>query len=189
MIEAVPFYANISGVYAAFNKKWDIRTQKDLTLRPIELIYNKHHNQVFNANSLDLIKNINVDILYLDPPYNQRQYAPNYHLLETIALYDSPIIKGVTGMRDYSHQKSNFCNLNKALQDLEMIASQTNYKYLLLSYNNEGLMPQDTIVTILKKYGHLSIAEYNYPRFKSNNNGLSNGKKTIQEQLYILERH
>lgn len=48
-------------------------------------------------------------------------------------------------MRDYSHQKSNFCNLNKALQDLEMIASQTNYKYLLLSYNNEGLMPQDTI--------------------------------------------
>jgi adenine-specific DNA-methyltransferase len=58
LIEAVPFYANISGVYAAFNKKWDVRTQKDLTLRPIELIYNSKHNQVFNGNSLDLIKNM-----------------------------------------------------------------------------------------------------------------------------------
>ncbi len=189
LIEAVPFYANISGVYAAFNKKWDVRTQKDLTLRPIELIYNSKHNQVFNGNSLDLIKNINVDILYLDPPYNQRQYAPNYHLLETIALYDTPTIKGVTGMRDYNHQKSNFCNLNKALHDLEIIVSKANYKYLLLSYNNEGLMPQEEILSILKKYGHLSVAEYNYPRFKSNNNGLSRSKKTIQEQLYILKRH
>lgn len=188
LIESVPFYANISGVYAAFNKKWDIRTQKDLKLRSIDLIYNKQKNKVFNGNSLDLINNIHVDIIYLDPPYNQRQYAPNYHLLETIALYDNPKIQGVTGMRDYTHQKSNFCNLNKALYDLEIIASQASYRYLLLSYNNEGLMPQEAIIKILNKYGDLSVAEYNYPRFKSNNNGFSKSKKIIQEQLYILER-
>ena len=75
---------------------------------------------------MELIDNIDVDILYLDPPYNHRQYAPNYHLLETIALYDNPKIKGITGMRDYKNQKSEFCNKDTALQALEKIAKQQN---------------------------------------------------------------
>ena len=53
------------------------------------------------------------DIAYVDPPYNQRQYVPNYHVLETIARYDSPALKGVTGMRPYDSQRSDFCIKNK----------------------------------------------------------------------------
>ena len=60
-----------------------------------------------DTNSNDLIKKISGDILYLDPPYNNRKYDTNYHILETIALYDNPKIKGKTGIRVEDTKKSN----------------------------------------------------------------------------------
>ena len=109
LIETVPFYANVAGVYAAFHKKWDPRATKKLTLRSTEFITNNFENQCFNENSVNLLNKIEADIFYLDPPYNQRQYASNYHLLETIAKYDNPDIKGLTGLRqNCENQKSLF---------------------------------------------------------------------------------
>ena len=188
LIETVPFYANISGVYAAFHKKWDPRANKELKLRSINLIDNNKNNHVFNINSLNLIKEYDYDIIYLDPPYNSRQYAPNYHLLETIAKYDNPEIRGVSGMRDYSRQKSNFCVKSKALNELEIILRDANYKCLALSYNCEGIMASEDLKKLMSKYGRLSLKEYKYLRYKSNNNGLSKDKKYIKEQLYILKK-
>ena len=121
LIETVPFYANISGVYAAFQKKWDARAVKKMVLRPIEFVVNNKENFVFNKNSVELLSEVEADIFYLDPPYNQRQYAPNYHLLETIAKYDNPEIKGVAGLRNYKNEKSKFCNANTALQELSLL--------------------------------------------------------------------
>ena len=64
-------------------------------------------NECYNENANTLIKKIKGDILYLDPPYNSRQYLPNYHLLETVAKYDNPKIKGKTGIREYKSEKSD----------------------------------------------------------------------------------
>ena len=186
LIEAVPFYSNISGVYGAFFKHWDRRALKPLQLKPINIIEGTQENQAFNTDSTTLIKNIDVDILYLDPPYNNRQYAPNYHVLETIAKYDNPIIKGITGMRDYKNQKSNFCNKSKALEELDLIASKAKYKHLILSYNNEGIMTESNILDILNKYGKTELVEFDYLRFKSHNIESLKTKKYIKEQLYIL---
>jgi adenine-specific DNA-methyltransferase len=188
LIETVPFYANISGVYAAFHKKWDPRANKKLKLRSINLIDNNKNNYVYNTNSLNLIREYDYDIIYLDPPYNSRQYAPNYHLLETIAKYDNPEIRGVSGMRDYSRQKSNFCVKSKALNELEIILRDANYKCLALSYNCEGIMATEDLKKLMSKYGRLSLKEYKYLRYKSNSNGLSKDKKYIKEQLYILKK-
>ena len=186
LIESVPFYANISGVYAAFLKKYDPRALKRFEVRPIRFYSGKKSHAVYNQNSMSLINSINADILYIDPPYNSRQYAPNYHLLETIAIYDNPKIKGATGLRDYTNQKSVFCNKETALMALDKIAKTAKYKYLILSYNSEGIMPKKDIISVLKNYGKVKIRNIDYPRFKSNNNGNSKHKKTIQEQLYIL---
>ena len=188
LIEAIGFFSNILGVYGAFKKNWDRRALKPFKLKPISTIESQKEHFVFNQSSLDLLDKFKYDIIYLDPPYNHRQYAPNYHLLETIAKYDNPIIKGVSGMREYKEQKSTFCNKVTALRDLETICKSTNYKYILLSYNNEGLMPQDDIVNIMSKYGDVKIEEYDYLRFKSNSNGDAKFKKFIKEQIYILKR-
>lgn len=189
LIETISFYANVAGVYAAFHKKWDPRAIKRLNMRAIETIPNTGKYFVHYGNSLDLVKDINVDIIYLDPPYNERQYLPNYHLVETIAAYDSPIIRGVTGMREYGNKKSTFCNPKTALRDLEYVALNAQYKYLVLSYNSEGIMPQEQIISMLSKYGNVVLEEFEYLRFKSNNNGLAKTKKHINEQLYILTKY
>ena len=119
----------------------------------------------------------------------KRQYLPNYHLVETIAAYDSPEIRGVTGMRGYENKKSTFCNSKTALRDLDFVAKTAKYKYLVLSYNTEGIMPQSEIMTTLSKYGEVVLEEFQYVRFKSNNNGLAKTKKHVNEQLYILKRN
>lgn len=188
LIETVPFYANISGVYAAFHKKWDPRAVKKMILRPVEFVVNNKENFTYNHNSTELLDQVEADIFYLDPPYNQRQYAPNYHLLETIAKYDNPTIKGIGGLRDYQNQKSKFCNAITAIQELEIIVKKGKYKTLILSYNTEGIMNQENIVSTLEKYGKVELVEFEYLRFKSNNNGESSIKKFIHEQLYILNK-
>lgn len=188
LIETIGFYSNIAGVYAAFHKTWDFRALRPLELRTIKFIDNHQKNIVYNDDSMNLLDKVNVDILYLDPPYNERQYAPNYHILETIAKYDEPELRGVTGMRDYASQKSRFCNPNTALEDLGKIAKNTKYKNLVLSYNSEGIMPSEKIIKTLKQYGSVKLEQFEYARFKSNNNGLARTKKTVYEQLYILKR-
>ena len=188
LIETIGFYSNIACVYAAFQKHWGPRALKPLELKTIEFVNNGLENKVYCADSMDLIRNIDVDLLYLDPPYNERQYAPNYHILETIAKYDSPSVRGVTGMRDYSDQKSRFCRAKTALEDLDKVARTAKFRYLILSYNSEGIMPQDMIIETLQKYGKVKLEQFEYARFKSNNNGLSKTKKTVFEQLFILEK-
>lgn len=188
LIETIGFYSNIAGVYAAFQKHWDPRALKPLELRTISFVDNKMNNEVYNSDSMELLDKIDVDILYMDPPYNERQYAPNYHILETIAKYDNPEIRGVTGMRDYKSQKSRFCNPKTALEDLETVAKVAKFKYLVLSYNTEGIMPQEEIIKTLEKYGKVKLEQFEYARFKSNNKGLAKTKKTVFEQLYILEK-
>ena len=71
----------------------------------LNVIDNGRENQCYSENANELIKKITGDILYIDPPYNSRQYLPNYHLLETIARYDNPKINGKTGIRDYNEEK------------------------------------------------------------------------------------
>lgn len=188
LIETVPFYANISGVYAAYLKTYDPRAIKPIKLRSINIYKNNKNNLVYNKNSMDILNKFKAEILYIDPPYNARQYGANYHLLETIAKYDNPVIKGVAGLRDYTHQKSDFCNKDAGLKALDIIAKKSRYKFLMLSYSSEGIMPKTDIFKVLSKYGELKLIELDYRRFKSNNNGDSKHKKFIQEQVYLLRR-
>lgn len=189
LLESVSFYTNVSGVYAAFQKTWDPRALKPFTLKKIEIIESEFDHKAFNADSTQIINKFEVDIIYLDPPYNHRQYAPNYHLLETIAKYDNPEIKGVAGLRDYTKEKSLFCNQKSALQELKKIVEEARYKFLVLSYNSEGLMEKEDILSILEQFGETSLIEFEYTRFKSNNNGIARTQKYIKEQLYILKRY
>jgi len=102
LIEAIPYVANISGNYAAYLKHWDPRALKSIKLQVPDIPKSKRDNKVFKEDANNLVKKIYSDILYLDPPYNTRQYAPNYFLLELIAegwFNEKPIIYGKTDMR------------------------------------------------------------------------------------------
>jgi adenine-specific DNA-methyltransferase len=88
LIEAIPFVSNISGTYGAYLKHWDERAFKPLTLTVPQFILSTKQHYCFQKDANELIKDFDTDILYLDPPYNTRQYISNYHVLETIARND-----------------------------------------------------------------------------------------------------
>lgn len=123
--------------------------------------------KVYNKDINVLIKEIRGDVLYLDPPYNARQYCTNYHVLETIARYDNPVLNGKTGLRDYSDQKSKFCSKRTVEKAFDDLISNADFKYIFLSYNNEGLMSLDTIKAIMSKYGKYACYTQDYRRFKA----------------------
>lgn len=185
LIESVPFYANISGVFAAFQKKWDPRATKPFYLRKIELCKGTHKNKAYNKDSISLLSTVSADVFYIDPPYNERQYAPNYHVLETIAKYDNPILRGITGMRDYTKQKSDFCNKEKAGKCLEKILNEAQCSTIVLSYNSEGLLHKDEILSKMSGVGNVDFYNISYPRFRSN---LNTKKGNINEYIFILKK-
>ena len=186
LVDAVPFVANISGTYSAFLKSWDRRAFKKLILEVPEIIKSKQKHIVKNIDGVGLLSEVKgIDILYLDPPYNERQYAPNYHILETIARWDKPKIKGVTGMRNYMEQKSEFCNAVSGIKALRKILETGNFKHLILSYNDDGIMPEKEIIKLFNEFGKVKIAEQPYQRYKSNGNGKQ--KKGVREKLYYLK--
>jgi adenine-specific DNA-methyltransferase len=113
LIESVDKCANTASVYGAFLKKLKKSALNGFVLKPAALVINDQNHEVHNDDINKLVCEIEGDILYLDPPYNQRQYATNYHLLETIAKYDHPEIHGKTGLRNYENQKSLYCSRTK----------------------------------------------------------------------------
>ncbi len=184
IIEAVPFVANISGTYSAFLKSWDARALKPLTLKLPNLVQGPI-GSALNSDGVGFLSELKkkIDVLYLDPPYNGRQYASNYHILETIARWDSPLLHGVTGMRDCSEQKSIFCNRRGALEGLTRIIDNANSRHIIMSYNDDGLLAKKELLSILSRHGNTDVVETDYQRFKSNGGG--SGRKRVTERLYF----
>lgn len=188
LVESIDKYANTASVYGAFLKNLKKTAQNNLILKSAELIINNQDHEVFNADINEVAKKVNGDILYLDPPYNHRQYATNYHLLETIAKYDNPKIHGKTGLRDYGKQKSLYCSrtqVKKAFKDLILKAKA---KYIFLSYNNEGLMTLDDIKKIMSlrgEYGHFT-KEYNRFKADKDENREYSANKTLEYLHYVI---
>lgn len=187
LLESADKVANTASVYGAFLKQLKKTAQKELILQPAIFEINENKHLVFNKNSNELIKEINGDILYLDPPYNARQYGSNYHMLNTIAEYKPFEPKGKTGLPNY--QKSRFCSKNKVLNEFEKLIKNANFKYIFLSYNNEGLMSTENIRNIMSNYGKYAIAKTNYQRFKADKTEHRNHKaNSTEECLHILEK-
>ena len=150
LIEALPSVSNITGTYGAYLKHWDKRSLNKLDLIFPSVIDNNRPNRSFNENANELIKKISVDIAYIDTPYNNRQYASNYHLLENVARHTKPTLKGKTKIFDWSQLKSDFSTAKSAKSAMEDLISNIDATHILLSYNTEGIIPEKELLELLK---------------------------------------
>lgn len=166
LVNSIDKYANTASVYGAFLKHVKNSAKKEFVLELLP-VTDGPKGSVFNEDINSLAKRVSGDILYLDPPYNARQYCANYHVLETIAKYDSPVLSGMTGLRDSSQQKSLFCSKRTVENAFSSLMENADFKYIFLSYNNEGLMSLDTIRKIMEQYGKYSFYTKQYRRFKA----------------------
>lgn len=187
LLESADKIANTASVYGAYLKKIKPSAAKKLIIKPAIFQETKNKHQVFQKDGNKLIKSITGDLLYLDPPYNARQYGANYHLLNTIAKYDTFAPKGVTGLRDY--YKSDYCKKNVVLQSFTKLLKNAQFKYIFLSYNNEGLMDSETVKETMKKFGKYDLATTKYQRFKADKTeNRSHKANQTTEFLHILEK-
>lgn len=188
LINAVPYVANITGVFGAYLKYWDTRTYNTLCLERPSIVPAQRVQVCCNEDYKEILP-VQYDLLYADPPYNSREYLPNYHILETIARYDYPEVRGVTGLRDYTHQKSDFCKKNTVHNAFETLIRDCQSRYILISYNNEGLISTEDLSELCRQYAindSFRLLEIDYRRYK---NKIPNNRAGLKEQLYFFRRH
>lgn len=186
LLECADKVANVASVYGAFLKNLKKSALKPMEFKGADFECNDNAHEVFNENASNLITHIKGDILYLDPPYNAREYGANYHLLNTIALYDDFVPQGKTGLRDY--QKSAFCKKGSALGALENLVRNADFKWIFLSYNDEGILDLSQIAKVFSKYGKYERVSKIYQRFKADSTRIHKQDSTI-EYLHILEKN
>lgn len=185
LLESADKVANTASVYGAYLKKLKKSAQKEMIVEPANFELNENEHEVYNCDANLLIKKLSGDILYLDPPYNSRQYGANYHLLNTIAEYKPFVPQGKTGLPKYS--RSKYCSASTVKTEFEELIKNANFKYIFLSYNNEGLMSVDDVKKIMEKYGRYDLAQTDYQRFKADSNRFNKADSTV-EYLHILEK-
>lgn len=144
--------------------------------------------KIFNKNANDLVKELNeIDITYIDPPYNQHPYGSNYFMLNTIIDNE---IKGelskVAGIPN-NWNKSQYNKKQLALKSFEELISNINSKYLIISYNNEGFISLEEMETMLSKYGELTTKGIEYIAFRGSRN-LKNRDIHVTEYIFILKK-
>lgn len=188
LIEAIPFVSNTTGTYGAYLKHWDKRALKPLELNPIEVIDNQMRNKTFNEDSNELIKKLKVDIAYIDTPYNNRQYASNYHVLENIARNNKPELTGITKIFEWSDLKSDYAMKRNALNAMDDLVKNIDATHIILSYNDEGIIPLDELVSLLKGYSVNGKAEVEYIDYRKYKSKVPSKKNSVHEVLIYIQR-
>lgn len=190
LLDAVSSVSNTAGVYGAFLKHWDSRALKPIQMNPIRSDWRcSAEVDSYNNRIEDIIGDVDCDILYLDPPYTQNQYGTQYHLLETIVLDDNPSISDITGSRPTAPIRSDWSKKYKAHILFDNVIANTKAKYIILSYNNDGIMSKDYIEGILKRYGDektYECVEIPYKKYK--NFKCREGEGHVEYLFYIEKK-
>jgi adenine-specific DNA-methyltransferase len=172
LIYAADKVANTVGHYDAYRKKLD-------TIRPLKLLIpdiqqeSNENNEIYREDANQLIRRISCDILYIDPPYNSRQYCDTYHLLENLAVWDKPLLYGKAKKMNRNDLKSQYCcrTASKAFFDL---IQNANCRHILVSYNNTGeskdgrsnaRIKDQEIIELLRQKGEVEVFEREYKAF------------------------
>lgn len=190
LLYAIDKIANTVGHYDAFRRSGDLNRTLNLDIPLLSDKYNAK-NKIMNMDANELVCQIQSDIVYIDPPYNSRQYCDSYHFLENVAENNKPKVKGIARKMDRSHLKSNYCT-NKAVVQFRNLIHNINAKYIIVSYNNTGnkinsrsnaKISDTEIMEILKSKGKLFVYEKDFNAFTTGKTDLSEHK----ERLFVCE--
>jgi adenine-specific DNA-methyltransferase len=188
LLVSIDKVANTSCVYGSYLKAYKTSALKDLILKPIHARTDvKEGNVVYNELAEELMgigTSKYYDVIYIDPPYNQRQYSANYSPLNYIAHYDENIVlKGKTALID-NYNKSKFCKKAEVKRVFTDLINATKSNYLLISYNNEGLLSIEELKKILLKKGSVKLYKIQYNKFKAQQ---SVDKKFVEEYVWFVD--
>ncbi len=175
LIEAADRVDSTCGIQMAYLKEWAARAHNDLELRVPNISKGSGHAMQMDAKEAAKTE---VDLAYLDPPYNQHNYLGNYHIWETVCLWDKPETYGKAQKRiDVKTRKSNFNSKKKIFDEFKSVIDNLAASKALVSFNNEGYLTKEQISDILKsKFNSVEILELPYKRYVGAKIGIHNKK-------------
>lgn len=197
LVEAADRVANTTGVYASFVKTWQPNARNPLHLR-LPRIVPGAGSRALRAEARALVRQLEpFDLLYIDPPYNNRQYPAYYHIPEIIAMGwepAPPVLRGKVGLLLHDGEKrSPFTSRRKGPAALEELIATAPCRYVALSYNAEGVIPEGDIVRILKAHGRRGTYfcyKRRYRRYRSDADSSVRRYRgdVVEERLYCVDR-
>ncbi|MCI9545740.1 MAG: Dam family site-specific DNA-(adenine-N6)-methyltransferase [Lachnospiraceae bacterium] len=189
LIESVSFVSNVAGVYGSYLSKWDQRALKPMRLRRIEHCNNSDSiAEIYNEDIIPFIKKVKGDILYIDPPYTKNVYTTQYHLLETLAKYDSPEIKGKGGLRSMTAYSTSLSKPNEAEVVFEKIIKNAQFEHIILSYSCDGIISKEYIESVFKRYGIEESFEMRKTLHKRYKNSVAENNENHNEYLFYIKK-
>ena len=194
LIESVTKVSNTSGTYEAYFKFWETRAEKKIVIEPLEMneINNKlQDNEVYMEDTNKLVRKIEGDIAYIDTPYTVTQYASAYHILETLVKYDYPKITGVGGKRGRGKNNSLYARKNEAKAQFEDLFRQLNFKHIIISYSNQGLVPLEELIDLAKlfaKDNKVFVERYNYKEYQNHRSSNKRNGQLLNEVIIYFEK-
>jgi len=200
LLQAADRVANTTGVYASFVKSWQPNALRPLELRPVRPTPPPRPEAsgctAHLGPALDLLGQVGaVDLVYLDPPYNERQYPGYYHIPELIARgwRDPPLLRGKTGLIPDGELRSDWCRRGRCEQALHDVVDRADARHVLLSYNEEGLIPAARVEEILRASGlpdSYRRLEHGYRRYRSDADGPGRRYRgdRVRERLHYVRR-
>ena len=188
LLYAMDKIANTCGHYDAYRQGVEFKKHLELSVpQPDETL--NENNVCYNMDTNELVTNMEADLVYIDPPYNSRQYCDAYHLLENVARWNKPEVFGVAKKMDRTSLKSDYCT-QKATAAFEKLIDSIHAKYILLSYNNmaekgnersNAKISDDDIMRILNKKGSVKVFAEDYKAFSTGKSDI----KENQERLFL----
>lgn len=181
LIEAADRVANTAGTYYAHLKSFCRKAQLPLRLRLPPTTRAGSSGGCHRADAQDVVEVSRTDILYLDPPYNERNYAGYYHLPETLARGDAPTARGRSGAPAPRVAQSDFYRTTRAGHALAAICSKARARYIIVHYTTEGTIPHDTILDSLRARGDVRFEDRAVRAYSSRHSG---GGQQTWHRLY-----
>jgi adenine-specific DNA-methyltransferase len=186
LIRAANSVSNIAGAYGCYLKSWKARALQPLKLSRSEIVTGSHASHSVTCLDAEVLASqINCPVVYADPPYTKRQYAAYYHVLQTIALGDSPEVTGSTGLRSWREKSSAYCYKRTAGEALLGLVSALSCEDFFLSYSEDGQIKHNVIMEILSGFGKTRFFELEHKRYKSSS--LPHKGAIVRERLYHLK--
>ena len=202
LLSEASIHANTSGVFKGFykNRLTGIgqfggsgrdalsRILGEITLEVPILSNFECEYLVYQEDANELAKKLkNIDLVYLDPPYNQHPYGSNYFMLNLITTYRQPErVSRVSGI-PVDWRRSGYNVKSKSLALLEDLVYSIDANFVLISFNNEGFISLEKMTNMLSNIGKLDLTEIRYNAFKGSRN-LYNRSIYVNEYLFLLEK-
>lgn len=163
LLSSISKYANITGVFRAYLKEFNWTSQQKLIINKIFIPrWLKWKAIKWDAEN----HSSKADVVYIDPPYNEHQYSPNYHILNHIHK-ERTELNWIAWVYDYSDTKSNFCNEEWSKKWVEKLLKNVTAKHILFSYNNNWLIRVRDLYKMLSVYWNTEIKIMSYPRYRA----------------------